>query len=92
MRFEMDLKIRVNGEILSLKHNLDCSREKLAEELYKWCKDYEINIAQCETVIESLLVNGEEDLKEEVLKLELEHFMDLLILDHNKKTSSLKKR
>jgi hypothetical protein len=72
----MDLKIRVNGETLSLKHNLDCSRGELAEELYKWCKDYEKNVAQCETVIESLLVNGKEDFREEVLKLEIEHFLN----------------
>jgi hypothetical protein len=93
MRFEVDLSLRVNEETLSLKHELDCSREELAEMLYRWCKDYETNVAECETVIESLIVNGEEDLKEEVLKLEVQHFLTLPYEDNtNKKTPSLKKR
>ncbi|KSU63634.1 hypothetical protein AS034_05140 [[Bacillus] enclensis] len=77
MRFVMDLKLRVNDETLTLKHTLDCSKEELAERLYEWCKDYELNVAECETVIESLIINGEEDLKEEVLKLEVQHFLTL---------------
>jgi hypothetical protein len=75
MKFAIDLKILVNGETLLLKHTLDCTHEKLPEELYKWCKDYETNVAKSETVIESLLVNGEEDYKEEVLKLEIKYFL-----------------
>ncbi|OIU71063.1 hypothetical protein [Rossellomorea aquimaris] len=77
MKFEMDLKLRVDEETLLMKRTLDCSKEELAEELYKWCKDYEMNVAECDTVIESLLINGEEDFKEEVLKLEVQHFLTL---------------
>jgi hypothetical protein len=79
MKFDIELKILVNREILLLKHELDCPRQNLQEELYKWCKDYERNIAECETVIESLLVNGEEDYKERVLELEVENFMNFPI-------------
>jgi hypothetical protein len=75
MRFEMELKLRANDDTLSLKHTLDCSKDELAKKLYEWCKDYELNVAKCETVIESLIINGEEDLKEEVLKLEVQHFL-----------------
>jgi hypothetical protein len=86
MRFEVDLKIIVNDETISLKHSLDCSSEELAEKLYEWCKDYETNVAQCETVIESLLVNGKEDYKEKVLQLEIEHFLNFPgdIIPHKK--------
>lgn len=77
MKFEMDLKLRVDEETLSLKRTLDCSKDELPEKLYKWCKDYELNVAGCETVIESLIINGEKDLKEEVLKLEVQHFLTL---------------
>jgi hypothetical protein len=86
MRFEVDLKIIVNDETVSLKHCLDCSKGELAEELYKWCKDYETNVAKCETVIKSLLVNGEEDYKEKVLQLEIEHFLNFPgdIIPHKK--------
>jgi hypothetical protein len=77
MKFAIKLRILVNDEPHLLDHELDCSREELPEELYKWCKDYETNVALCEIVIESLLVDGEEDIKDEVLRLEVKQFFNL---------------